>query len=433
MYPLYRHFTDKLRAEKAYRNMLGTKGGSVHNLLGLMASNIPSIIHFKYCNECNAESMLKRGELYFSRLHQLSTVLFCPIHETPLMESGIGAKQYNRHKFIYPDYSLMRVGVLRSYERTDKPNLIKSAKIHKALIEGEVDLYGRDFRAVYMSLLHERGFLRGNCTVDNIKLISVFRSYFGDSLLASLYSSNVSEWLPAIIRKHRKAFHPVRHILTIMFLCESLKEFVNYKTEYAIPNSAIIGCRVTGVMPYRNAWLHLRKGYPEKSKNALRKLSLKTYTWLYRNDREWLDNNSPSKPSLIIANNRIDWEQRDSLIFREVQTAVSIIKSSESPYLRITAGRIGKMIGKLNIIEKHIDKLPETKKMLLREIESVEQFQKRKIRSVISNMIKEGKPLHESYIYRRASIAKGRIAAVDQYISDVLDHSIKKKLEGLIS
>jgi hypothetical protein len=164
----------------------------------------------------------------------------------------------------------------------------------------------------------------------------------------------------------------------------------------------------------------MQKEMPEKSKNDLRKLSPKTYFWLYRNDRDWLTEHSPLKLIPVSEEDRVDWAERDKSIFREVVIAIKKIESSEKPFLRITISRIGKMIGKLSVIEKHRGKLPETAELLSRSVESIEEFQKRKIMSVVKKMVVEGLPLYESHVYRRATVAKGRSIEVDNFLIRLL-------------
>lgn len=52
--------------------------------------------------------------------------------------------------------------------------------------------------------------------------------------------------------------------------------------------------------------------------------------------------------------------------------------NSEGKPERITISKIGKKIGRLSLLEKHLDKLPLTKDYLQKHIESVEDFQKKK-------------------------------------------------------
>jgi hypothetical protein len=218
LFPLYRHFVSTDKANKVYGDLRGQNGGSVHNQLGLMACSVHRLSYFKFCPVCNEEHIRQTRELYFNRLHQLSTVHFCPMHEIPLRTSAVPVKQYNRHQFIYPDLDLMRLGVVDTYFYSDREVLIKIAKIYKELIEYRFDLSGMDFRAMYLSLLDDIGFIKGNNSVAISKLLPEFRHYFGESLLTTMYSADIDSWLPAITRKHRKTFHPIRHILMILFL-----------------------------------------------------------------------------------------------------------------------------------------------------------------------------------------------------------------------
>jgi hypothetical protein len=78
---------------------------------------------------------------------------------------------------------------------------------------------------------------------------------------------------------------------------------------------------------------------------------------------------------------RVDWEKRDLELSWMVESACKSILSE--PYLkpiRITIALIGKRVGKLSWLEKHCDKLPVTTSILAHYVESVSQFQKRRVR-----------------------------------------------------
>lgn len=141
---------------------------------------------------------------------------------------------------------------------------------------------------------------------------------------------------------------------------------------------------------FRNEWLDLQKQYPEKSKTELRKVNNSLYAWLYRNDREWLNSNSPKKKQITTVNNRVDWDKRDVEILELVKAIVDeILNSSDKPE-RITISRVGKKIGKLSLLEKHLFKLPRTNGYLLQHIESVRDFQIRRIKWAIKECEREG-------------------------------------------
>ncbi|MGE4267054.1 MAG: TnsD family Tn7-like transposition protein [Deferribacterales bacterium] len=413
LFPLYANFIKNNRLQTARANMLSGKGGALHNLLGLMASSVPNLQFFKYCPECNIESIKRYGELYLNRLHQMPFVYFCPIHEKQLICSSISIRQYNRHEFVYPDENLMRIGILDVFNSHESGFLIKVASIVKELIEMDTGI--NDWRTKYMSILKLQGFIRGSCIVDNSKLLSEFKSYYGESLLSTLKCSvNDNDWLFSIVRKHRKAFHPIRHILMILFLADSLQQFMEHKA-VDVSTQRPINYPERSFTAYHASWLSLKEKHPEKSKNELRRLSPKTYAWLYRNDKEWLGMNSPSIRLPQAQNKRVDWHNRDIEIVEKVAIAIKEIESVSKPFLRVSIGRVGKMIGQLTLLEKHIDKLPLTRKVLKEKVEDTYTFQKRKIDCVVCAVT--GAFVNESDIYKKATVAKGRCAETDKYIS----------------
>jgi len=141
---------------------------------------------------------------------------------------------------------------------------------------------------------------------------------------------------------------------------------------------------------FREEWLDLQKQYPEKSKTELRKVNSGLYTWLYRNDREWLNSNSPKKKQITTVNYRVDWDKRDVEILELVKEIVDEILNSNDKPERITISRVGKKIGKLSLLEKHISKLTQTNEYLLQNIESVRDFQIRRIKWAIKECERKG-------------------------------------------
>ncbi|MBO1513553.1 TnsD family Tn7-like transposition protein [Metabacillus bambusae] len=141
---------------------------------------------------------------------------------------------------------------------------------------------------------------------------------------------------------------------------------------------------------FREEWLDLQKKYPEKSKTELRKDNSRTYAWLYRNDREWLNTNSPKKRQIPTVNNRVDWDKRDEEILKVVKAVVEEILNSDDKPERITISRVGKKIGKLSLLEKHLSKLPQTNEYLLQNTDSVRDFQIRRIKWAIGECERQG-------------------------------------------
>lgn len=143
-------------------------------------------------------------------------------------------------------------------------------------------------------------------------------------------------------------------------------------------------CPKESAEDYKNAWLESQKKYPTLTKTELRKKQRTIYNWLYLNEYEWLKKNSSIRQKRI--DKRVDWNLRDQEILKLVKEAVSVILHRDSKPERITIYKIGKAINSLALLEKHIDKLPETQRYLNTVIEDMESFQVRKVRWAVREM-----------------------------------------------
>lgn len=396
----------------------------------------------------------------------------------------------------------------------------------------------------------EKGFASANGRVNQKKLLDNFLFFYEHEILEAVNSmvtyAKPQNWLFSIFRKHRKSFHPVRHLLTIRFLSNSLDEFFNNNYEYKpfgdapwlclnaatehyhkpVVNNLVIshcldnkkplgtfscfcgmvycrtgpdeteedklqigkiikfgsvweqklkelveikklGLRKTArqlnvdprtVMRYasrlklktywksvkefkpadtqevlapnvdstgdikiknREAWKGLQQQYPEASKTTLRGLAKGTYAWLYRCDREWLNQNSPELKVSVSCIRRVDWVKRDKQVLEEVKKAASSILSAEKP-VRITIGRIGKTIDLLVLLEKHLLQMPLTKAYLESVKETVEDFQIRRIQWAIKQLDNYGE---ESIAWKVL-----RVAGLGENCSEIVQAHLEKEL-----
>lgn len=160
--------------------------------------------------------------------------------------------------------------------------------------------------------------------------------------------------------------------------------------------------------------------FPKKSKTELRQMNKALYTWLYRNDKDWLNKNSPGVVDRPTINNRVDWKERDEEILKQVKKAVAEIKQSNEKPKRITISYIGKIIGRLALLEKHLDKMPKTKEYLNSVAETVEDFQIRRIKWAIEELQKEDMPIMKSKLFRKAGINERYLQSINERFREVL-------------
>lgn len=115
--------------------------------------------------------------------------------------------------------------------------------------------------------------------------------------------------------------------------------------------------------------------------------SLPDYTWLYRHDKHWLNQaidavnhrTSPNSP-------RIDWEKRDHQFAEAVRLQSKVLYAQEKP-VRVSKSSLGRTIGILSTLEKHLAKLPLTAAALETCVETTEQFQCRRIHWAIRQIL----------------------------------------------
>lgn len=174
---------------------------------------------------------------------------------------------------------------------------------------------------------------------------------------------------------------------------------------------------------YRHKWLKIKDLNPGKSKTELRKLAKAEYIWLYRNDREWLNENSPALlKNRKYIDNRVDWNKRDEKLAATIEKIINEeLNNNEKKPVRITLSFIGKKIGKLSLLQKNQKKLPKVIKLINEKAETIENFRVRRIKFV-ANQIREREELVRKYkIIQEAGIRPGYSEKVMQAIEEEIN------------
>lgn len=171
----------------------------------------------------------------------------------------------------------------------------------------------------------------------------------------------------------------------------------------------------------RNEWMGLQKDFPNLSKTQLRKKSPAVYAFLYRNDRDWLNSNSPEKRKVKPINNRINWLKRDKKTLEKVQKVARELKDIGGKPVRITVKTLGDGIGERALLEKHLDKLPETKAFIEQVSESEQEFRIRRVEQVIREMKEAGEVIKIWKVLRRAGIKKEFYEELSMVLANNID------------
>ncbi|WP_252249470.1 TnsD family Tn7-like transposition protein [Clostridium sp. VAP23] len=238
------------------------------------------------------------------------------------------------------------------------------------------------FRERYVEKLIEMGISDNRMKLNQEDILKAFKGFYGEEYLNALginfYIKNQYNWVTKICRKHRNLFHPMQHLLMIQFLNIDIEELFKKDNVKTDNKDRLQKKNINEIKEHRKLWLTLKDEHNDLTVSELRKYDYSTYRWLLKYDKGWILKNSPKRKSKG-NNHKIDWKERDREILALCKNAVSeILKSDEKPQ-RVSKALIGRMIGKQYLIAKYLDRLAETEKFLDDNVESVEQFQERRI------------------------------------------------------
>jgi hypothetical protein len=173
---------------------------------------------------------------------------------------------------------------------------------------------------------------------------------------------------------------------------------------------------------YRSIWLKTIQANKDIKKTDLQRKQTAIYSWLYRNDREWFELNSPKLKKGYFKGHHVDWEARDNEIEKLViNAAIEICEINGKP-VRITKKGIGKHIGKLHYLQKeeYSDRLPKTREILQSVLETHEQFQIRKIKWAAMQLKKNG----QEVVRWRILHLTGLGVNISQAVSNAIDYEV---------
>jgi hypothetical protein len=495
----------------------GNNKGAVHMMTGVMASAIKDKKFFHHCPLCLDEDINLYGETYWRIEHQLPGVLVCVRHNIVLHESSVPYRSKQRNVFVAAskDYNLKPC--LKNISLKTMEHLRCVANLCVRLAQNSYNFDIKTIQNKYKNLLKQTGLVSVSPKgiVKQRELNEQFSLFYGEELLNILQSNVCYEdsncWLKAITRKHRKTFHPVRHILLLHFFGETLESIENNEIikdnpfgdgPYLCLNKAadhygkpiitkvdITSCSKTkqligtfkcecgfyytrkqedsdvykisrikqfGViwintardlihnkkMSYRavarelgvdtntiikyskeghliipdkekssinevsnsrkQEWIELIEKSKDQSITQLRRKNPALYSYLYRNDKKWLKEISPKKERES-SETKVNWNERDILIREEIVKAIEHILKYDRPK-RITISIIGREIGKRNLLQRHLEKLPKSKAVLNIYLEDTVSFQLRRVRLILNKLQEKDEEISEWKITRMAGL-----------------------------
>ncbi|HEY9694165.1 MAG TPA: TnsD family Tn7-like transposition protein [Oculatellaceae cyanobacterium] len=175
---------------------------------------------------------------------------------------------------------------------------------------------------------------------------------------------------------------------------------------------------------YREEWLEIRKTYPEKGRRQLQHDFRRVYTWLRRNDLEWLEKQLPvRKAKKLPSSYGVNWAERDCQLVREVKLSAERLKKVSGRPLHITVSSIGRDIGQKTLLQQQLHKLPLTAQAITEVVEAQEQFVIRRIWWAADCFRTEGINPTRTKLLLRASV--NRNMAVKPEVSTAIEEALR--------
>ncbi|MEK4231082.1 TnsD family transposase [Solibacillus sp. FSL H8-0538] len=234
MYNYYTAFQSDMMKSRALNYITnGGKPGAIHMFLGIAASTIKNWHYLRFCSSCVQQDREQYGEAYWHMSHQLPKVFYCHLHQELLHDSTIEFRNPHKHEFISAEKAeLSAPHLVTVFSPKLEQELKKLSDESINLIHYAQDSRIKDLTQIYKYLMQVNGYANHFGKVHQQYFTQQFKKFYGEEFL-TLVDCNFDKhsdtsWLRNIVRKHRKAFHPVQHLLLLQFLNISFEDLGKY-------------------------------------------------------------------------------------------------------------------------------------------------------------------------------------------------------------
>lgn len=220
----YKKFLSEKESIAFFQSIRSGTGIDQITQLGLISGNIKLKSELFYCPLCAKEQIETVGEAWWNRLHQLQGVNICSTHYVCL------------HKVVLTGRKkLLPLSVHINKKEIDEIKYVSKDSMHVKIakeIEWLVLNHGKtsyfSLHQQYKERLKAKGLFSYEGEVFRTRKISkLFVDFYSNGFLEMFNSvvktENSRNWIANLINKKRT--HPLRHVLFIVFLTESLEEF----------------------------------------------------------------------------------------------------------------------------------------------------------------------------------------------------------------
>jgi len=342
LFPFYAAFQSQETREVVERDLRASESSNAHHRLGVAAFRIRAGQALRFCPDCLDAQQEELGMATWLVAHQLPGVAVCALHGAWLRDSLVTRATAGRHGYVSPtEENCPRVAVSMVPRAAPEATslLLDLARSAAALARSMPPARPLDhWRKHYADRLAAVGLMRSPRKVDQPTLNAGLQARWSPALPflpAPCSSFGESGWVAAMVRTHRKAMHPLFHLLFDGFISHLEQNGMRP----AIPDIVHVGgdrCRIARDVPA-------------------------------------VDDAIPEAESRL----RVDWAELNKQLCGEIRAAAADIRAAVPP-LRVSRAEIERRVAKVDWFGKRRRKLPGAMRTLAEVEESVAAFRRRR-------------------------------------------------------
>jgi hypothetical protein len=389
LFPLFAPFLTADCRAATVTAMLGD--GHPHFVMGLAPTRLVSARSLRFCPICMQADIERTGCQIWKCQPQAPGVLWCGVHDLPLVRSTVSPYFLNSSPSLQPARN--SVSGQEEYIADKDVGIVQRLAGDVSWLLAENCSYPGPQRlfSFYHARLTSAGYARPDGSIKVGRLCDDLVNFYGQSLLfklgTALKPAQADNWLMRLARRPRGHQAPLRHLLLIQFLGITVESAIQEATCASDPNRRFVRPHQNRIRntkrvqrlkgSKRTQWLAVIstncEGSPRRRHDSL-------YCWLWRNDREWLRAHQERRPSL--RSSRISWCRWDTILSARISKTASRLRQGRSPFIRLSRNRLISCSGKPSWLSSSNPNLPGTSALLASLSETSEAFACRRIRTI---------------------------------------------------
>jgi len=392
------------------------------------------------CLHCVEEDKRKHGVPYWHRSHQIPGVTICWRHQAPLLSSCpvCDCPFLFTRKLLSTPWQACRCawhpnqGEAPQSEPVaqDNPALEYAIFSHDLLTRNLPPLPPQQLFASYRTRAIQLGFKWGSrSSIEELQEAVV--NYFGKPFLEyvdpAYGTKRCTNWLRLTSYQSALDMPVTRHILLSLYLFGSVEHLARKLSDQVKDPTSNEAQATNGTSKetesdlqqrevHRTKVLKTRQRHQASAPQALWKLAFKSMSWLYDNDRTWLQNNI-LQPETSPTTKTIGQADDDELLAPKVDSfAKSYLSQDTGKPLRLTIRRLLTGIGKrINRTYFDRERYPLTFERIDYNTESVWHFRARRILWAIQELQSLGELISASSIATLSGVSLYRVHDIIDY------------------